>query len=156
VGRVFESPQARSNFTNAGRTGAMFLAKRFLMFLLTTLVAGLFPVRRANLRNPIRALRIEQFDRIIDRRGFRMIRRVCFRQGKDLAENLRQTLRSLAWHSHQFPDAANVKLCLLLRFSFRLMFAPLGHGSIPVQWHDNAEPGQSELGCRDSTGRVFE
>ena len=134
----------------------MFLAKRFLMFLLTTLVARLFPVRRANLRDPLRALRIEQLDRIIDRRGFRMIRPVCLRQGKNLAENLRQTLRSLPWDSHQFPDVANVKLCLILRFSFRLMFAPLGHGSIPVQWHDNAEPGQSELGCRDSTGRVFE
>jgi hypothetical protein len=65
-----------------------------------------------------------------------MIRPVCFRQGKNLAENLRQTLRSLSWDSHHIPDVANGKFCLLLRFSFRLMFAPLGHGSIRVQWHN--------------------
>lgn len=105
------------------------------MFGLAALVARLFPVRRENLGNPTRALCIE-FNRIIDRRGFRMIRPVRFRQGKNLAEDLRQTLLSLSWDSHQFPDAANAKFCLLLRFSFRLMFAPLGRGSIPVQWHD--------------------
>ena len=55
-GSGVRSPRARSNFTNAGGTAAMFLAKRFLMFLLTTLVARLFPVRRAN---PAHALRIE-------------------------------------------------------------------------------------------------
>jgi len=96
----------------------MFLAKRFLMFLLTTPVARLFPVRRANLRNLIRALLIEQFDRIIDRRGFRMIRPVCFRQGKNLSKNLREALRSFRSDTHHIADVADLKFCLLLHSFF--------------------------------------
>jgi len=41
------------------RTATIFLAKRFLVFGLSTLVACLFPVRRANLGNPTRVLRTE-------------------------------------------------------------------------------------------------
>jgi hypothetical protein len=115
-------PPGRVQLDQRRRAAAIFLAKRFLVFGLTTLIACLFPVRRANLGN-----------RTIGRRGFRMIRPVCFRQGKDFAKDLRQTLRSVFLDSHQFADVANVKLCLLLRFSFRLMFTPLQRGSIPVQ-----------------------
>src|SRR4030095_14723377 len=65
-----------------------------------------------------------------------MIWPVRFRQGKNLAEDLRQTLRSVFLDSHQFPDVANVKFCLLLRFPFGLMFAPLQRWPTPVQGHD--------------------
>jgi hypothetical protein len=41
-----------------------------------------------------------------------VIRPVCFRQGKNLSENLRQTLRSIPWNSHHVADVAEVKFCL--------------------------------------------
>src|SRR5512132_3665942 len=41
-----------------------------------------------------------------------MIRPVCFRQDKNLSENLRQALRSLSRDSHHVADVADVKFCL--------------------------------------------
>jgi hypothetical protein len=41
-----------------------------------------------------------------------MIRLICFRQRKNLSENLRQALRSISWHSHHVADVAEVNFCL--------------------------------------------
>jgi hypothetical protein len=39
-----------------------------------------------------------------------------------------------------------------LRFSFRLIFAPLGHRSILVQWHDNARVRSKRAGLSGFAG----
>ena len=41
-----------------------------------------------------------------------MIRPLCFRQGKNLPENLREALRSLLRDSHHIADVADIKFCL--------------------------------------------
>src|SRR5215475_4854145 len=43
---------------------------------------------------------------------------LCFRQGKNLPENLRQTLRSLALDTHHIADVADLKFCLASFFFF--------------------------------------
>ena len=111
MGRVFESPRARSNFSTSLPSDATLLPKRSVITGLSRPIAGLFPFQRGNL-----ALLIKCFTRLIDIGGFRLIRLVCFRQSKNLTENLGQTLRSFCWNSHHFPDVADAKLCLLPHF----------------------------------------
>jgi hypothetical protein len=42
----------------------------------------------------------------------------CFRQGKNLSKNLRESLRSLPWGTHHIADVTDLKFCLLLSSFF--------------------------------------
>src|SRR4029453_5468810 len=57
-------------------------------------------------------------DWIIGRCGFRTLRPVWCRQGKNLSKNLREALCSFRWDPHHIADAADLKFCLLLRSFF--------------------------------------
>jgi hypothetical protein len=57
-------------------------------------------------------------DWFIGRCGFRTVRPVWFRQGKNLSKNLRKALCSFRWDTHHIADATDLKFCLLLRSFF--------------------------------------
>jgi len=58
VGRVFESPRARSNFSKAG-VHPVLLKTRFLILALSGLVAWVLLLRRTSLGSSARAVRVE-------------------------------------------------------------------------------------------------
>jgi hypothetical protein len=58
VGRVFESPRARSNFSKAGRAPGV-IGDDVLILALAGLLARVFPLRRANLGSSARAVGVE-------------------------------------------------------------------------------------------------